>query len=83
MKPNTNFELDVKDVDIIETALQRELGRLVENRLTHIESTITPAEELASVKDIDIKIKEIYTLLGKLHNQKVWYRPKNKPYIGG
>ena len=83
MSPNKNFTLDVDDLDIIETALQKELGRLTEARITHIESTITPAEELASVKDIDIKIKEIYTLLGKLHNQKVWYRPKNKTYVGG
>ena len=27
--------------------------------------------------------KEIAQVLGKLHNQKNWYRPKNKVYISG
>lgn len=26
---------------------------------------------------------EIRELLGRIHNQKNWYRPKNKPYVSG
>ncbi|MGX9354776.1 hypothetical protein ACS3SW_06325 [Roseobacteraceae bacterium S113] len=27
--------------------------------------------------------RQIHELLGKLHNQKVFYRPSDAPYIGG
>jgi len=27
--------------------------------------------------------REIHELLGRLHNQKVFYRPRNAPYVGG
>lgn len=27
--------------------------------------------------------KEIHDLLGRIHNQKVWYRPKKEVYISG
>ena len=27
--------------------------------------------------------KEVEELLGKLHNQKTWYRPKSASYVGG
>jgi hypothetical protein len=81
-KPNTQFELSVEDIDIIEAALQRQMRVLTERRLTHIQSTIKPEWELDSVKEIDREVKEIYSLLGRLHNQKNWYRPKDN-YVGG
>ena len=54
MKPNTQFKLSVKDIEIIEHALHS------------VEQT-----------------REVRELLGKLHNQKQWYRPKNKIYVSG
>jgi len=27
--------------------------------------------------------RRIHDLLGRLHNQKVFYRPKSSPYVGG
>ena len=81
--PNTNFELGVEDIDIIENALQKELKRLAEQRLTHIQSTIKLEHEIDSVKEINNEVKRINELLGQLHNQKVWYRPKKPNYIGG
>lgn len=83
MKPNENFKLSVKDIELIEYALNYQLGRLANRRLTHIESTIVPEHELESVKEIDSEVKEIRELLGRLHNQKNWYRPKSETYIGG
>ena len=80
--PNTQFELSVEDIDIIELALQRQMRVLTERRLTAIQSTIKPEWELDSVKEIDREVKEIYSLLGRLHNQKEWYRPKDN-YVGG
>lgn len=29
------------------------------------------------------KAKEVQQLLGKISNQKVWYRPKNQIYVSG
>lgn len=82
MSYNREFELDIDDIDIIEIALKKQLSRLSENRLTLIESTIKPAHEISSVAEIDEKIKQINNLLGKLHNQKTWFRPKGT-YVGG
>jgi hypothetical protein len=50
--------------------------------MTIIESTIKPETELDSVKRLDAEMKKINSLLGKLHNQKLWYRPKDK-YVSG
>ena len=60
MKPNTNFKLEVADLELIESALHNQLAK-------------------SSEKDQ----KNIYELLGKLHNQKNWYRPKTGTYVGG
>jgi len=81
--PNTNFELGVEDIDIIENALQKELKRLAEHRLSYTQSTIKLEHEIDSVKQIDNEVRDIRDLLGRLHNQKVWYRPKQQIYIGG
>ena len=45
-----------------------------------------------SVKDLELiedalhrlePTREVQELLGRLHNQKNWYRPKNAIYVGG
>lgn len=83
MKPNKNFELSVNDVRLIEECLRIKLTKLQTLRLTHVESTIVPESEIQSVKEIDFEMKEINDLLGRLHNQKNWYRPDDGIYIGG
>jgi len=82
MSYNKNFELGLRDIELIEYSLEHQINRLVERRLTHIESTIVPEQELESVKEIDAEIAEIRDLLGRIHNQKVWYRPDGV-YVGG
>jgi len=82
MSYNKEFDLDLDDIELIEKALGQELKRLSENRLMLTESTVKPEGEIASVKAIDEKIKQIDHLLGRLHNQKIWYRPKGM-YISG
>lgn len=69
-KPNTQFELSVKDLDIIETALYNKMSRRSQS-LTKIYDEVDKRE-----------LEEIRDLLGRLHNQKQWYRPKNN-YVGG
>jgi len=49
------------------------------NDLDIIEQSL---RQYAHNKDTSIKYK-INELLGKLHNQKNWFRPKNKTYISG
>lgn len=79
---NRNFELGIEDIEMIENALKRELKILSERRNTHIQSTIKPVEELESVERIDSKMKKIHDLLGRIHNQKNWYRPRGQ-YVSG
>lgn len=59
-KFNTKFEIDLEDMDLIETALRNAQGT-------------KEAEEARRLSD----------LLGRLHNQKVFYRPTNGVYVGG
>lgn len=75
MKPNTKFELSVKDIDMIEHALRDRQRKVSLNRITIIESTIKPVEELESVKLHDKELRAIDDLLARLHNQKEWYNP--------
>jgi len=69
-KPNTQFKLSVKDLDIIETALYNKMSRRSQS-LTKVYDEVNKKE-----------LEEIRDLLGRLHNQKQWYRPKNN-YVGG
>ncbi|MEM6307303.1 MAG: hypothetical protein AAF701_04895 [Pseudomonadota bacterium] len=63
--PNTQFELSVEDLDLIETALRDQ-----SNTISHQNGP-------------DEKTRKLHELLGRLHNQKVFFRPKAGAYIGG
>ena len=71
-KPNTRFELSVKDIEIIEKALRAKAGRRGWKILKGDENFKALKEEADEIMD----------LLGRLHHQKQWYRPKNN-YVGG
>jgi hypothetical protein len=72
MKPNLKFELSVRDIDIIEKALTAKAGRRG--------LRLMQGEDDEQIKQ---EMREIQNLLGRLHEQKVWYRPKKKIYVGG
>ena len=72
MKPNLKFELSVEDIDIIEKALTAKAGRRG--------MRIMQGEDNEQLKQ---EMRDIQNLLGRLHEQKVWYRPKKKIYVGG
>ena len=65
MKPNKNFELTVRDIEVIEQALRAKAGR---------------RGFAIAQGDVSEKLKEekheIQELLGRIHHQKVWYTPK-------
>lgn len=67
---NDKFELDLGEMDLIEDALRQQVKALSLSR--------------GDAADIDQerKLRAMKTLLGRLHNQKVFYRPK-QGYIGG
>ena len=73
---NRHFELDVNDLDQIERALFRRKAEVAEKRLEALRAD-------DSVDEHDAEIREIMELLGRLHNQKVFFRPKTGVYVGG
>lgn len=83
MKPNTKFELTVRDIDMIEHALRDRQRKVSSYRLELAQIEIKSKEELENVKFADIELVEISDLLGRIHDQKVWYRPKKKVYVSG
>lgn len=72
MKPNKKFDLSVRDIEIIEQALRAKAGRRG-MAIAQGETSLQLREEMA----------EIQQLLGRIHDQKVWYKPKDKFVPGG
>ena len=65
MKPNKNFELSVRDIEVIEQALRAKAGRRG--------LAIAEGDTSEQLKE---EMREIQELLGRIHHQKVWYTPK-------
>jgi hypothetical protein len=63
--PNKNFILTVRDIEIIEQALRAKAGRRG--------LAIAQGETSEKLHEEMIEIQE---LLGRIHHQKVFYRPK-------
>lgn len=74
-KYNTQFELDRDDLDLIESALRERNAKLVDEKLEAANDNVP--------EELEKTIREGEELLGRLHNQKVFYRPKTKVYVGG
>lgn len=68
-KYNKTFELSVEDLDLIEDALRASKNAAIN-------------DDLASRAAND-NVRQIHDLLGRLHNQKTFYRPTKGPYVGG
>ena len=83
---NTSFDLDIEDLEIIETALHARKKELSLQRLNRLSEDETTRAADAELEEIEEQIIAMHHLLGRLHNQKIFYRPKtvrNTPYIGG
>jgi len=68
-KFNTQFELSVADMDLIEDALRA--------------SKLSKTQADVKARAQDDEVRQIHDLLGRLHNQKTFYRPAKGPYVGG
>ena len=75
MKPNDKFTLTVRDIEIIEHALQGKISR------RSISVAIDPESGYAA--ELQEEIEEMRDLLGRIHHQKVWYTPKDGRFQGG
>jgi hypothetical protein len=64
MKPNKQFELSIRDVEVIESALRAKAGRRG--------LAIAQGDVSAQLHKEMIEIQE---LLGRIHNQKNWFKP--------
>ena len=75
MKPNDKFKLTVRDIELIEHALQGKISR----------RAISVALDTKSVyaAELQEEIDEMRDLLGRIHHQKVWYVPKDGRFRGG
>lgn len=74
-KYNRNFELTLSDIELIEAALQV-VKRDISLGRKGSEALLPAPQKGDHVRDLD-------DLLGRLHNQKIFYRPSSEPYVGG
>lgn len=79
-KYNVNFELSVEDMELIEDALRRSKRALSKKAMA---GTSQEMKTEADAAVLDDSVRQIHDLLGRLHNQKVFYRPASGAYIGG
>lgn len=77
---NRTFELSIHDVEFIEEALRARGRELC--RMRRALSNENPAH-LESISVIEEDQRENEELLGRLHNQKTFYRPLAQPYVSG
>ena len=75
MKPTKTFAIDVRELQLIEEAL----NRMLDEKLRLQRCSDTNPNKIQAVS----AIKEIRSLLGSFHNQKTWFRPKDQVYISG
>ena len=72
VKANKNFNLSVRDIEIIEQALRAKAGRRG--------LAIANGETSPQLRE---ELDELQQLLGRIHEQKVWFRPNDKTYVSG
>ncbi len=65
MKPNKHFELTVRDIEIIEAALRSKAGR---RGMAIVQGETSP--------QLRQEMTEIQELLGRIYDQKIWYKAK-------
>jgi hypothetical protein len=77
---NRDFKLSISDVDLIEEALRARGRELCRMRRALSDENLADIEAIRVVEGDQRTGEE---LLGRLHDQKVFYRPKSSVYVGG
>ena len=82
-KANTAFELSIEDLDVIERALRIKKRDLSRKRLEVMRVKAAPNTEESKLTGLEDTLRTVHDLLGRLHNQKNFFRPADTPYVGG
>lgn len=77
---NRNFDLTLNDIDLIEDALRARSLELCKKRRALGDENPADIDAMRAI-DQDQRMGE--ELLGRLHDQKIFYRPKAQVYISG
>jgi hypothetical protein len=77
---NRDFKLSVSDVDLIEEALRARGRELCRMRRALSNENLADIEAIRVIEEDQKNGEE---LLGRLHDQKIFYRPKSAVYVGG
>jgi len=77
---NRNFDLTLNDIDLIEESLRARGRELCKMRRALGDENPADMEAMRVIEQ-DLRAGE--ELLGRLHNQKVFYRPKTSVYVSG
>lgn len=77
---NRRFDLSIQDIDLIEESVRARGRELCSMRRAL--SDENPAH-MESIRVIEADQRDGEELLGRLHNQKMFYRPKASVYVGG
>ena len=83
-KPNTEFNLDLRDIDHIESAINSVIARRSSAMSSLTENSAQNTMDISAYREVKQEIAELRDLLGRLHNQKNWYRPQTESvYVSG
>ena len=83
-KPNTEFNLGLRDIDLIEDAINLVIARRSSAMSALAEDTLENTTDMSAYRVIRHEVAELRELLGRLHNQKNWYRPQTDAvYVSG
>ena len=77
---NRSFDLTISDIEVIESALRDKSRTLAETKLAGGADT---AADPDAMSNLDNQARQVHDLWGRLHNQKVFYRPRTGTYVGG
>lgn len=73
-KHNTQFDIGLSELDVIEEALRYQAQSLSQKTFEQ--------QEALNDENFRTRMSAIQSVLGKLHNQKVWYVPKDSVPLG-
>jgi hypothetical protein len=83
-KPNTEFNLGLRDINLIEDALNSVIARRSSAMSEIADSNVENTTDISSYREIRQEVADLRDLLGRLHNQKNWYRPQSQAiYVSG
>ena len=83
-KPTTEFNLGLRDIDLIEDAINSVIARRSSAMSSLTEDNTENTTDMGAFREIRQEVADLRDLLGRLHNQKNWYRPQTEAaYVSG